>query len=119
MNTPGTPNQSTPSLLVLACAYIWNEYAIKDGWSWVRQFGTTSLLIYWVHIELVYGRWFGPWKERLTNIECAFAAAAVMLLMLALSVTRTRWKSLPFANAFHSFASRPPRELESPGTLRP
>ncbi len=87
-------------LLILALAYIWNEYAVKDRWSWARQFGTTSLLVYWVHIELVYGRWFGGWKERLTNTECVLATATLMALMLALSVTRTRWKSLPFANLF-------------------
>ncbi|MDQ2948659.1 MAG: heparan-alpha-glucosaminide N-acetyltransferase domain-containing protein [Acidobacteriota bacterium] len=91
-------------LLIMAFAYIWNEYAVKDSWSWVRQFGTTSLLVYWVHIELVYGRWFGWWKERLSNTECVFAAIAVFLLMLALSVLRTRWKSLPFPSLFAPFA---------------
>ena len=90
-------------LLIMAFAYIWNEYAVKDSWSWVRQFGTTSLLVYWVHIELVYGRWFGWWKERLSNTECVFAAIAVILLMLALSVTRTRWKTVPFASVFAPF----------------
>ena len=44
-------------LLMLALAFLWTRYGAKDGWSWVRQFGTTSLLVYWVHIELVYGRW--------------------------------------------------------------
>ena len=36
----------------------------QGGWSWVRQFGTTSLLVYWVHIELVYGRWLFFLKEQ-------------------------------------------------------
>ncbi len=47
-------------LLMLALAFLWTRYGAKDGWSWVRQFGTTSLLVYWVHIEMVYGRglWF-------------------------------------------------------------
>jgi uncharacterized membrane protein len=87
-------------LLVMAFAYIWNEYAVKNNWNWLRQFGTTSLLIYWVHIELVYGRWFGWWKERFTNTECVFAAVALILLMLALSLARTRWKTLSSASVF-------------------
>ena len=32
----------------------------------MRQFGTTSLLVYWVHIELVYGRWLYFWKDSLS-----------------------------------------------------
>ena len=33
------------------------------------QFGVTSLLVYWVHIELVYGRWFFFLKERLNVLQ--------------------------------------------------
>jgi hypothetical protein len=65
----------------------------------VRQFGTTSLLVYWVHIELVYGRWFGAEKETLSNVQCGLAAAAVILLMLGLSVAKTRWRSIASALA--------------------
>ena len=45
-----------------------------DGWSWVRQFGTTSLLVYWVHIELVYGRWLWFLKNSLTVPQTIAAA---------------------------------------------
>ena len=65
----------------------------SEGWSWVRQLGTTSLLVYWVHIELVYGRWLGFWKDRLTIGETVIAALAVTLLMLALSVAKTTYPS--------------------------
>ena len=78
-------------MLVLAFAFVWTEYAVRDSWSWIRQFGTTSLLVYWTHIELVYGRWFGSWKEGLDNLQCAFYAAALIAFMLALSVLRSRW----------------------------
>ena len=63
-------------LLFLAFTFVWSEYAVGASWNWIRQLGTTSLLVYWVHIELVYGRWFGSWKETLNNIECAVCAAA-------------------------------------------
>ncbi|HLJ44651.1 MAG TPA: heparan-alpha-glucosaminide N-acetyltransferase domain-containing protein [Bryobacteraceae bacterium] len=78
-------------LELLAVAYLWNEYGSR-GWSWLRQFGTTSLLIYWVHIELVYGRWFGAWKNNLNAPQCVACAVGLILLMLGMSVTRTRLK---------------------------
>jgi uncharacterized membrane protein len=86
-------------ILIMAFAYVWTEYAVGKSWSWVRQFGTTSLLVYWVHIELVYGRWFGAEKETLSNVQCGLAAVAVILLMLGLSVAKTRWRSIVSALA--------------------
>ncbi len=81
-------------VLIMAFAYVWTEYAVGTSWSWVRQLGTTSLLVYWVHIELVYGRWLGAWKESMNNIQAALAAAVVIALMVGLSVARTRWGSI-------------------------
>lgn len=81
-------------LVVIAFAYLWAEYVIRDRWSWVKQLGTTSLLVYWVHIELVYGRWFGGWKEHLDNYEVIAFSVCLIALMLGLSVLRTRWSEL-------------------------
>ncbi len=75
--------------LCVAFAYVWTLQSDSEGFSWVRQLGTTSLLVYWVHIELVYGRWLGFWKDRLTIGETVIAAFAVTLLMLGLSVAKT------------------------------
>lgn len=81
-------------LLMLAGAYLWTQYGAAPGWSWVRQFGITSLLVYWVHTELVYGRWLWFWKESLTSGQAAAAAVGVILFMLGLSVLRTNWNNL-------------------------
>jgi len=78
-------------LIMLAFAYLWTLQPSAQGWSWVRQFGTTSLLVYWVHIELVYGRWLGAMKEALTINETVVAAVLVTLLMLLLSVAKTSY----------------------------
>jgi hypothetical protein len=43
----------------------------------------------------VYGRWFGASKEALSAWQCAATALSVILVMLALSTLRTRWKDLP------------------------
>jgi uncharacterized membrane protein len=82
------------TLLILTAAYVWTQYGAAPGWSPVRQFGTSSLLVYWVHTELVYGRWFYYWKENLTPAQTALAAAGVILLMLGLSVLKSNWKNL-------------------------
>jgi hypothetical protein len=76
-------------LLFLAFAFLWTRYGAKNGWSWVRQFGTTSLLVYWVHIELVYGRWLWFYKSNLNVGQTVMAAIAMILAMLALSAAKT------------------------------
>jgi len=82
------------TLIILALAYVWTQYAAAPGWSWVRQFGTTSLLVYWVHIELVYGRWL-PWcKNNLDVGQTALAAAALIVLMLLLATAKTYRKEI-------------------------
>jgi hypothetical protein len=50
--------------------------------------------VYWVHIELVYGRWFGGAKENLGNIECAIWSAVVVLAMVGLSALKTNWSTV-------------------------
>jgi hypothetical protein len=81
-------------ILVLAFAYLWTEYITPGGWSWLRQFGTTSLIVYWTHIELVYGRWFGFWKNSFSTGQCVMFEIVLILAMLGLSIGRTRWKGV-------------------------
>jgi hypothetical protein len=80
-------------MVLLALAFLWTHHGAGNGWSWVRQLGTNSLLVYWVHIELVYGRWFGFWKESLSVGQCVVAALTVTVLMIALSWLRSNWNS--------------------------
>src|SRR5205085_1962860 len=78
------------TLLLLALAFLWTRYCVTDSWSWVRQLGTTSLLVYWVHIELVYGRWLASYKTNLTVMQTVATAFCVILLMLTISVLKTQ-----------------------------
>jgi len=98
-------------LWILAFSFLWTRYAIVASWSFVAQFGMTSLLVYWVHIELVYGRWLWMWKESLDNTQVAMASVAVIALMLGLSVLRTsagKWADKPAALRWYPFpAPRP------------
>jgi uncharacterized membrane protein len=81
-------------LILLAFAWVWNLRVAATDWSWVRQFGLTSLLVYWVHVELVYGRWFGVFKDRLSVGSTLFATVLTIALMLVLSLIRTNWTSV-------------------------
>jgi uncharacterized membrane protein len=82
-------------LILLAVAYLWMHAGIEsEKWSLFRQLGTTSLLVYWVHIEIVYGRWFGIWKEDLSVGQVAAFTIVLIALMTVLSLLRTRYRSL-------------------------
>lgn len=81
-------------LAMLSAAYLWVNLGALERWSLFRQLGTTSLLVYWVHIEIVYGRWFGIWKEGLSVPQVLVYTALLIVLMTLLSVMRTRIKSV-------------------------
>lgn len=81
-------------LCILALAYVWVHYGSTGRWSLLRQFGTTSLIVYWVHIELVYGRWFGIWKENLSVAQVLLYTAVLVLLMALVSIGQARFKEL-------------------------
>ncbi len=101
-------NKTGCVLLVLAFAYLWTRHS-EGKWSWVRQFGVTSLLVYWVHIELVYGRWFWFWREALTVTQVIACSVVLVLVMLFLSLARTQWKNwarLSFSLGWYFFRPR-------------
>ena len=94
LNSPSLIFIKLGAVLILAFAWVWNLRVAATDWSWVRQFGLTSLLVYWVHVELVYGRWFGVLKDHLSVGRTVFATALTIVLMLALSLIRTNWTAV-------------------------
>jgi uncharacterized membrane protein len=78
-------------LAMLAGAYLWTEYLAGQGWSWMRNLGKTSLLVYWVHVMLVYGVVAAPLKRSLPPTGSALAALTVLLLMITLAEARLRF----------------------------
>ena len=72
-------------LLLVAGGFVWTAGQREEKLALMRRFGTNSLLIYWVHVELVYGRWFWFAKQRLTIGECAAASLVLMALMYGLA----------------------------------
>ncbi len=80
-------------LVMLAAAYLWTEHAAGPGWSWVQALGRTSLLVYWVHVALVYGWTAEPFQRALTIPQTVAATALVVALMVALAAARLRWSA--------------------------
>ena len=101
--------------LMMAGAYLWTEYCAGAGWSWMQTLGRNSLMVYWVHVMLVYGDIVRPLKRALAIPQTALATVAVILLMLGLSVAWMWWKARRAERwrAGSTAASRPAQALTS------
>jgi uncharacterized membrane protein len=92
----------TGAVLVLFFAsYAWCRWgAGEQGFSPLVELGKASLLIYWVHIEFVYGR-FSILPKRSVGIAAAsYGLLAIFIAMTALGAVRNRfpkWKPQIFA----------------------
>ena len=79
-------------LVILALGYGW--CALKPGklFSPLTQLGKTSLLVYWVHVPFVYGR-FSFLPKSGSSLELATLGLLIVIVaMTLLSLARTRWK---------------------------
>jgi hypothetical protein len=81
---------------LVGVSYAWCQWGWgARGSSPLLQLGKTSLLVYWVHIEFVYGR-FSILPKRAETIPQATGGLVVIFLgMLALSIARTGFKHGP------------------------
>lgn len=80
-------------LLILSASYGWCRWGFGTwGFSPLIQLGQTSLLVYWVHIELVYGRFSIMHKRSQTIAGATYGLLMIILMMLTLSLLRTRTK---------------------------
>jgi len=95
-------------LLILGASYAWCRWVVENrviekwvvgksgsnrwGFSPLIQLGQASLVVYWVHIEFVYGR-FSILRKHAQGIRTASLGLLVIFLaMLALAFLRTRTK---------------------------
>ncbi len=80
-------------LLILSGGYGWCRWGPGQwGFSPLSQLGQTSLLVYWVHIEFVYGRFSILPKRRVDIQTASYGLVVIFLAMLLLSILRTRLK---------------------------
>jgi len=81
-------------LCLVLVGYAWCRYGLGQvGFSPLIQLGQTSLLVYWVHIEFVYGRFHILPPHSQTIMGASKGLLIIFLSMLALSLLRTTWKS--------------------------
>jgi fucose 4-O-acetylase-like acetyltransferase len=84
-------------LIIALLSYAWCRWGLgARGFSPLIQLGQTSLLVYWVHLEFVYGR-ASLLVKRSNDVRTAsLGLLMIFLMMLALSLLRTRvnWKDL-------------------------
>jgi uncharacterized membrane protein len=99
-------------MVILTASYAWCRWGGAPwGFSPLIQLGQASLLVYWVHIEFVYGR-FSILPKRGVGIGTASAGLLVITLaMLALAYVRTHTKGWMKGRAAEIFAGmrRPAR----------
>ena len=79
-------------LLLVLAAYAWCRWGLGQwGFSPLIQLGHTSLLVYWVHIEFVYGKYSILPHRSQTIAGATRGLITIFLAMLALSIVRTKW----------------------------
>jgi len=80
-------------LVILFLIYAWCRWGFAQrGFSPIIQLGKTSLLVYWAHIEFVYGRFSILPKGQCSVLKASLGLLAIFLAMLLLSLIRTRFK---------------------------
>jgi uncharacterized membrane protein len=83
-------------LVILTASYAWCRWVIGQGRNWgfspLIQLGQASLLVYWVHLEFVYGRVSILPKHVQTIRTATVGLLTICLAMLVLAYLRTRMK---------------------------
>ena len=80
-------------MVILTGSYAWCRWGLAQwGFSPLIQLGQASLLVYWVHIEFVYGRVSILAKHAQTIGGASVGLLIICVAMLALAYIRTHYK---------------------------
>lgn len=89
---------------VVPCAYVWGRTVVRESWSPLVQLGRSSLFIYWIHVEMVYGLISLRIHKSLTHPQAWAAYVAFVILMLLCSIEKDRivrwWSARRKQNAY-------------------
>jgi uncharacterized membrane protein len=79
-------------LVIVFASYVWCRWGLGQvGFSPMIQMGQTSLLVYWVHIEFVYGRFSILTKNAQSIPMATLGLLIITVAMVLLSMARTGW----------------------------
>ncbi len=73
----------------IAVAYAWERLG-RGRWSPIQQLGRTSLFIYWIHVEMIYGLVSLPLHKALSLSQAWLGFAAFSVFMLICSIAKDR-----------------------------
>ena len=76
--------------VLLPIAYVWEKIGVRESWSPMEQLGRSSLFIYWIHVEMVYGLISLPIHRSLTHRQAWAAYAGFVVFMLLCSIAKDR-----------------------------
>ena len=80
-------------MAIVFLSYAWCRWGFGGrGFSPLIQMGQTSLLVYWVHIEFVYGRFSILAKRSQSITTASLGLLVIFIAMTLLSLARTRTK---------------------------
>jgi uncharacterized membrane protein len=82
-------------LLLLYGSYLWSTRNTGAGWSPLIALGQASLVVYWLHIEIVYGRLLHTLTQSLDIARASMQLMWVVPLMLALASRKQIGMFLP------------------------
>jgi uncharacterized membrane protein len=89
-------------------AYLWESRpGGRAKWSPLRQLGRTSLFVYWIHVEVLYGLMSLSLHKSLSWTHAWLALACFTLLMLGFSIVKDQ------IEGWWQTASPPPSRAES------
>ncbi len=102
-------------LMIAFLSYAWCRWGLATyGFSPLIQLGQTSLLVYWVHIEFVYGRFSLMPKRAQTIATASRGLLEIIVFMLILSWLRTRierkkigWKTIDWKTRMMNWRVQP------------
>jgi fucose 4-O-acetylase-like acetyltransferase len=80
-------------LMILTASYAWCKWGAGQ-WSFspLILLGQASLLVYWVHLEFVYGKFSILPKHSVSIRSASYGLLAIFLAMLILAFLRTHMK---------------------------
>jgi len=78
---------------LLPVGYVWAHLPLRhklSSWSPLEELGRSSLFVYWIHVEMVYGFFSRPIRRALSVEQALVAYALFMLFLLGLVRLKNR-----------------------------